>query len=158
MEKLSYAQKVQELWVSGGCSRVQAGDGCSYNAMSCTELLCSCQSQGCCQGTPSAGTLGLSPAAGSAQIRDLGCWDGKSSRLHREPPCARQTWSLMCFSAAHKENFPYLYIPRHQQKGLQLWDTLTTFRPKSFIDPSLENTSRSPQNTKPVLPPGTILL
>lgn len=141
--------------------------------MSCTErtallllLLCSCsallqeQSSSVCSSggaraaargrAESWNTLGLSTAAGFAGIRDLGCWDGKSSRLHTESCHVPGQHEVSCTSQLLTSKTSHICTShttcrRVYRPGIP--STIDKFTPKPFIDPSLENTSRSSPKT-----------
>lgn len=145
MENLSFGQKVQELWIM-----FRGGDGCSYP---CNKLHRQNCSRAIARGRAGSwNTLGLSTAAGFARIRDLGCWDGKSSRLHTEScrvPGKHEVShaSLLLTSKTSHIHTPHTTCKRVYRPGIPSAID-NKFSPKSFIDPSLENTSRSPKTTR----------
>lgn len=116
-----------------------------------TELLCSC-ARAAARGRAGSGTtLGLSTAAGFARIRDLGCWDGKSSRLHTESchvPGEQEVSPASLLLTSKTSHVCAPTPPAEGFTGLGYPTTGNKFRPKSFIDPSLENTSRSSKTTR----------
>lgn len=109
-----------------------------------TELLCPCRCQGCCQRQRrELEHPWPQHCSWLCTGKGLGCWDGKSSRLHRESCHEVSNASLLLTSKTSHIRTSHTTLRRVYRPGIP-----SAVGNKSFTDPSLENTSRSPKTTR----------